>query len=106
MGKILWRAAKREFQEETGSGITGEFIALTPLKQRSGKLVYAWAVEGNIDAASVKSNMFSMEWPPHSGKEQTFPEVDKGGWVQNFTGTGKMSVGQRGFLEELEKKLK
>jgi predicted NUDIX family NTP pyrophosphohydrolase len=98
-------AAKREFREETGSDITGGFIALTPLKQRSGTLVYAWAVEGNIDATSVKSNTFSMEWPPHSGREQTFPEVDRGGWFKISQAREKISVGQRGFLEELQKKL-
>jgi predicted NUDIX family NTP pyrophosphohydrolase len=96
-------AAKREFKEETSSDIVGEFIALTPLKQPSGKLVYAWAVEGNIDVASIKSNTFSMEWPPHSGKEQSFPEVDKGGWFKISLAREKILMGQRGFLEELQK---
>lgn len=57
-------AARREFREETGFNITGTFITLTPLKQPSGKVVYVWAVEGNLDATSIKSNTFSMEWPP------------------------------------------
>jgi len=96
-------AARREFQEETGSGIAGEFEALTPLKQPSGKVVYAWAVEGDMDAASVKSNMFSMEWPPRSGQEQSFPEVDRGGWFDITRAKGKLLKGQRGFLEELRK---
>jgi len=96
-------AAQREFQEETGFNITGKFTALTPLKQPSGKLVYAWAAEGNVDAAATKSNMFSMEWPPRSGKEQSFPEVDKGGWFEIPVAYEKILTGQRGFLEELQK---
>jgi len=98
-------AAKREFREETGSDITGEFIELSPLKQPSGKIVYVWAVEGNIDATSIKSNMFTMEWPPRSGKEQAFPEVDKGGWFTISQAQEKLLVGQRGFLEQLQKYL-
>ena len=104
-GEYPLAAAKREFKEETGSDVAGEFIALTPLKQPSGKLVYAWAVEGNIDSASIKSNTFSMEWPPHSGKEQSFPEVDKGGWFKISLAREKILIGQRGFLEELQKHL-
>jgi predicted NUDIX family NTP pyrophosphohydrolase len=98
-------AAKREFREETGSDITGEFIELSPLKQPSGKIVYVWAVEGNIDATSIKSNMFTMEWPPRSGKEQAFPEVDKGGWFTIPQAREKLLAGQRGFLEQLQKYL-
>ncbi len=96
-------AAKREFKEETGFDITGNFIELTPLRQPSGKVVYVWAVEGNIDATSIKSNMFSMEWPPRSGKEQDFPEVDKGGWFTIAQAQEKLLPGQRGFLEQLKK---
>lgn len=99
------QAARREFREETGSGIAGVFIALTPLKQPSGKTVYAWAVEGDIDAASVKSNMFSMEWPPRSGNQQEFPEVDRGGWFDLSQAREKILKGQVGFLEELQEKL-
>jgi predicted NUDIX family NTP pyrophosphohydrolase len=104
-GEYPLAAAKREFKEETGSDVAGEFIALTSLKQPSGKLVYAWAVEGNIDSASIKSNTFSMEWPPHSGKEQSFPEVDKSGWFIISIAREKILIGQRGFLEELQKHL-
>jgi len=60
--------AKREFHEETGTLIDGAFIELTPLRQPGGKLIYGWAVNGDIDASSIKSNMFSMEWPPRSPK--------------------------------------
>ena len=104
-GEDPLEAAKREFREETGSDITGEFIELIPLKQPSGKIVYVWAVEGNIDATSMKSNMFTMEWPPRSGKEQAFPEVDKGGWFTILQAREKLLVGQRGFLEQLQKYL-
>jgi predicted NUDIX family NTP pyrophosphohydrolase len=104
-GEAPLEAAKREFREETGSDITGEFIELSPLKQPSGKIVYVWAVEGNIDATSIRSNMFTMEWPPRSGKEQVFPEVDKGGWFTISQAHEKLLVGQRGFLEQLQKYL-
>lgn len=98
-------AAKREFREETGFDISGNFMALTPLKQPSGKVVHAWTVEGNIDAASIKSNMFSMEWPPRSGNQQEFPEVDRGGWFTIAQAQEKLLPGQRGFLDELQRKL-
>lgn len=102
----LLETAKREFLEETGSPIDGRFVALTQQKQRSGKLVHAWAVEGNIDASSVSSNTFSMEWPPRSGTQQEFPEVDKGEWFTIPAARQKLLAGQRGFLDELEKKLR
>ncbi len=102
-GEDSLEAAKREFKEETGFDITGDFIELSPLKQPSGKVVYAWAVEGNIDAKSIRSNMFSMEWPPRSGREQEFPEVDKGGWFTVAQAQNKLLPGQRGFLAQLKK---
>ncbi len=93
--------AKREFQEETGSSVDGRFFALTPRKQKSGKVVYGWAVEGDIDAAGLQSNTFSMEWPPRSGKQQQFPEVDRGEWFTVADARQKMQEGQVGFLDEL-----
>ena len=98
--------ATREFFEETGSPIDGSFMLLTSQKQRSGKLVHAWAVQGDIDASSVRSNNFSMEWPPRSGKQQEFPEIDKGEWFTIPVAREKLLAGQRGFLDELEKKLR
>lgn len=95
--------AKREFLEETGSPVSGKFIALEPLKQRSGKIVHAWAVEGDLDAASITSNTFSMEWPPRSGKQQEFPEVDRGEWFTIPAARKKLQEGQLGFLDELER---
>ena len=99
-------AAKREFHEETGSTVSGTFLALTPLKQKGGKLVHAWAVEGDIDAGAIRSNVFSMEWPPRSGRQQEFPEVDRGGWFDLASARTRMQEGQRGFLVELEEKLR
>jgi predicted NUDIX family NTP pyrophosphohydrolase len=101
-GAGLLETAQREFREETGLPIEGEFIELTPLRQPSGKLVHAWAVNGEIDASRVESNTFSMEWPPHSGKQQQFPEVDRAQWFAMPEAFEKLLPGQRGFLEELE----
>jgi len=101
-GAGLLETAQREFREETGLPIEGEFIELTPLRQPSGKLVHAWAVNGEIDASRVESNTFSMEWPPHSGKQQQFPEVDRAQWFAMPEAFEKLLPGQRGFHEELE----
>lgn len=98
--------AQREFCEETGSEVTGSFRALSPLTQPSGKVVSAWIVEGDLDAATVKSNTFSLEWPPHSGKTQEFPEVDRGGWFDLLTARRKLQSGQRAFLDQLQQLLK
>ena len=94
-------AARREFCEETGCAIDGEFHALAPIKQPSGKLIYAWAVEGDIDATEITSNRFSIEWPPRSGKQQQFPEVDRGGWFDLREAERKLLRGQRALLEQL-----
>jgi predicted NUDIX family NTP pyrophosphohydrolase len=98
-------AAKREFQEETGFSMEGNFMALAPLKQRSGKLVYAWALEGDCDAGAIKSNLFSMEWPPRSGKRQEYPEVDRASWFTMESAKRKIVPGQIAFLEELQQML-
>ncbi len=98
----LLQVAKREFQEETGFQAVGEFIPLTPRKQPSGKIITAWAFEGDCDASEVKSNTFLMEWPPHSGRQQEFPEVDRAGWFTIPVAKGKIGKGQAGFLDELE----
>jgi predicted NUDIX family NTP pyrophosphohydrolase len=93
--------AQREFEEETGSRPEGEFIPLAPLKQPSGKLVYAWTLRGDIDASSIKSNTFALEWPPRSGQRQEFPEVDRGEWFSIPIAKSKILPGQLGFLDEL-----
>jgi len=95
--------AKREFFEETGSEVTGACYPLSSLKQPSGKVVSAWAVKGDLDAAGITSNTFSLEWPPRSGKMQEFPEVDRGGWFDLSTARTKLLPGQRGFLDQLQK---
>jgi predicted NUDIX family NTP pyrophosphohydrolase len=96
-------AAKREFKEETGFDMpSGKMIELKPIKQPSGKIVSAWAIEGDFDAAKMKSNLFSMEWPPKSGKQQKFPEVDRGKWFDLHEAHGKIFKGQAAFLDELD----
>lgn len=72
--------AKREFEEETGLKPEGEFLALGNVKQKSGKTIVAWAFEGDCDPSSIKSNTFSIEWPPKSGRQQEFPEIDRAGF--------------------------
>ena len=98
-------AAKREFREETGFTPDGDMIPLEPLRQPSGKLVYAWAVERDLDPARVRSNTFSMEWPPRSGRYQEFPEVDRAAWFSVEEARGKISKGQAAFLVRLQEKL-
>jgi predicted NUDIX family NTP pyrophosphohydrolase len=99
-------AARREFAEETGSHVTGSFRPLVPLTQSSGKVVSAWAMEGDLDHTAVRSNSFSLEWPPRSGKRQEFPEVGRGAWFDIPTAHAKLQPGQRGFLEQLQALLK
>lgn len=99
-------AAKREFGEETGSpSPNGNYIELTPVKQKAGKLIYAWAVEGDIDAANITSNTYRQEWPYKSGKWQTFPEVDKAAWFSIAEAKEMINPAQAMMVEELEGKL-
>lgn len=94
-------AAIREFEEETGMKLSGEFIALSPIKQKGGKQVHAWALQGDIDASNIICNTFKMEWPPKSGKWQNFPEVDKSGWFDIPEARQKINAFQAAFLDEL-----
>lgn len=98
-------ASIREFAEETGKTISGRFIKLNPIIQKSGKTVFAWAVEKNIDAGHIVSNDFEMEWPPHSGKFKSFPEIDKAGWFLISEAKEKINAAQVSLLTELEEKL-
>lgn len=98
-------AAKRELREETGFSVDGDAIALEPLRQPSGKVVYAWAIRGGVDPAALRSETFSMEWPKGSGRQQRFPEVDRGGWFSPDEAASKMLKGQVGFLTDLIHKL-
>ena len=96
-------AAKREFHEETGLAIDGEFRPLTPVKQKSGKRVHAWAVEADVDASAVRSNTFALEWPPKSGRMQEFPEIDRAAWFPLPLAREKILASQRPFLDRLER---
>jgi predicted NUDIX family NTP pyrophosphohydrolase len=98
-------AAKREFEEETGFTVNGEMISLEPLRQPSGKLVYAWAIKRDLDPSDLKSNTFSMEWPPKSGKDQEFPEIDRAAWFPIEEASRKISKGQKAFLVQLKERL-
>lgn len=98
-------AAKREFLEETGCDAADNLVPLTPLAQPSGKLVYCWATIGDCDESAVKSNTFMMEWPPRSGKHAEFPEIDRAGWFPLAQAREKISSGQKGFIDQLEKML-
>jgi predicted NUDIX family NTP pyrophosphohydrolase len=95
-------AAMREFGEETGQSINGDFIPLKPVKLKSGKKIFAWAIEGDIDHEVVVSNLFEMEWPPKSGKQQSFPEIDRAGWFDIETAKTKINAAQGAFIDELE----
>lgn len=99
-------AAIREFKEETGLLIDGAFIQLAPVKQKSGKVVQAWAVEGDADISTFVSNKFTIEWPPKSGKMVEFPEVDKWEWFGAEKAKEKVLYGQAGLLEELAELIK
>jgi predicted NUDIX family NTP pyrophosphohydrolase len=94
-------AARREFAEETGVALDGEFASLGEVKQPGGKLVAAWAFEGDVDAAAIRSNTFQMEWPPKSGKIREFPEVDAAGWFSLENARSKLLMGQLDFLDRL-----
>lgn len=94
-------AAQREFAEETGIAVDGDFITLTPLKQKSGKLIFAFALRKDIDVASIRSNVFELEWPPKSGKKIEVPEVDRAGWFEPDTAREKINPGQTRFIDEL-----
>ena len=102
-GEVPLAAAKREFEEETGKPVSGEFIELIPLKQAGGKIIHIWAVEGDCDASSVRSNTFTIEWPPRSGKQQSFPEIDRAEWFPLDVAKEKLTKGQRGFIGQLER---
>jgi predicted NUDIX family NTP pyrophosphohydrolase len=98
-------AAKREFEEETGMAVDGEMMALTPQEQKGGKVVHAWAVEGDLNPEQIRSNTFEMEWPPRSGKKQEFPEIDRAEWFAVRTALQKINRAQAAFIQELIEKL-
>lgn len=98
-------AARREFQEETSFQPAGDLLRLEPVRQVGGKRVYAWAVEADLDPSLVKSDTFSMEWPPRSGKRQEFPEVDRAAWFEIGEARRKILASQVPLLDQLERLL-
>jgi predicted NUDIX family NTP pyrophosphohydrolase len=99
-------AARREFAEETGFAAQGDFIALGELVQPSKKTVHAWALESDLDTTRIRSNTFTLEWPPNSGRIEHYPEIDKGQWFDIDEARKKITRGQAGFLDRLIDKLK
>lgn len=97
----LLACAKREFNEETGLTAHGPFVTLTPLRQKSGKTVHAFALEADFDLSGFNSNHFEMEWPPKSGKQQSFPEIDRVAYFDLATARRKILPGQKPFIDEL-----
>ena len=103
-GEDPLEVAIREFKEETGQKISGDFKVLQPVKQKGGKIIHAWAVEGEADANSITSNTFEMEWPPKSGRISVFPEVDKAAWFKVEEAKKKINEKQAELIEQLEKR--
>ena len=101
-GEDLLAAAKREFLEETGATVEGEFLDLGAYKQPGGKTVVAWAHEREFDPALLKSNTFAIEWPPHSGKTAEFPEVDRAAWFSIDEALEKINKGQKPIIAALK----
>ena len=100
-GEDALQAARREFHEETGCEISGRFLAMPAVKQAGGKTVLAWAVEGDLDPTRLQSNTFELEWPPKSGRLQSFVEIDRGAWFGIEEAQRKLLAGQRPLLDSL-----
>lgn len=100
-GEELLAAAQREFREETGIAPDQPYLPLGKVTQKSGKVVHAWAFEGDCDPGGITSNTFEMEWPPRSGKSATFPEVDRADFFDVETARKKINAAQSRFLDEL-----
>ncbi len=104
-GETPLEVAKREFNEETGFDIDGEFIELGELKQPSRKIVHAWALEKDLDVTKIESNTFELEWPRNSGNVREYPEIDRGQWFSINQAKKKILKGQVGFIDALIEKL-
>lgn len=100
-GEAPLAAAIREFAEETGTRLDGDFRALPSIRQAGGKTVHAWAIAGDLDPAALTSNEFEMEWPPRSGKRAQFPEVDRGAWFALDEARRRINKGQAALLDAL-----
>jgi predicted NUDIX family NTP pyrophosphohydrolase len=97
----LLATAQREFEEETGVKPSGPFMPLKPIQQKGGKVVHAWAFAGNCDPKTIRSNTFTMEWPPKSGRQMKFPEIDGAEFFDLATARKKIKAGQEALLDEL-----
>jgi len=104
-GEDALDAAKREFEEETGCRPEGPFFPLSPIKQKGGKTVLSWAAQDDCDADAIRSNTFTMEWPPKSGRMQEFPEVDRAGWFTIEEARMKINPAQTALVDELRTKI-
>lgn len=104
-GEDALEAACREFEEELGVRLEGDFVALGPIRQRGGKEVIAWGVEGDLDPDEIRSNTFTMEWPPRSGHLREFPEVDRAAWCTQDDARRRINPAQLPLLAELAAKL-
>ena len=100
------KVALREFKEETGQVVNGDFTPLQPVKQKGGKIISAWAIEGEVNEDKIISNTFEIEWPPKSGKMKSFPEVDKAAWFSIDAAKEKINPAQINFIDELTTTLK
>ena len=102
-GEDMLEAAKREFEEETGIKPNGPFVKLTPIKHKGGKIVHAWAFQGDCDPAKIVSNTFTMEWTPKSGQQMEFPEIDQADFFDVATASLKIKAAQMPLVEECQK---
>ena len=100
-GEDALAVAKREFEEETGARPHGDFLPLGEIVQPGRKIVTAWAIEGDFDSATRRSNRFELEWPPRSGRKVSFPEVDRAEWFAPAEARQKILSGQREFIARL-----
>jgi predicted NUDIX family NTP pyrophosphohydrolase len=103
-GEDLLGVARRELREEIGVDVDGAFLPLAPVRQAGGKLVHAWAVEADLDADAIVSNTFEMEWPPRSGRQQAFPEVDRAAWFAVDEARRRILSGQVPLIDELTRR--
>jgi predicted NUDIX family NTP pyrophosphohydrolase len=100
------KAAQREFTEETGQTVAGTFTPLHPVKIASGKEIEAWTIEHDLDASAITSNTFEIEWPPRSGKQQAFPEVDRAAWFPGPLALRKINKGQAPLIAQLLERIR